>query len=113
MCLLSRTVPRAPVRGDPRAAPASTRTPRAGHWAALAPGACRGAGMSRSDVKKNSAKPPPGRRFVGTVVVPGLALGLLTLGGPAYAGPPAGAGGSCNGVVNQLAHRGAVQQNLL
>jgi hypothetical protein len=36
------------------------------------------------------------------------------VGAPAYAQPATGpAGGICNGVTNQLAHRGMVQPNLL
>ena len=57
------------------------------------------------------------RRVVGAVVVPGLAFGLIALGGgPVQAGTtsaPAQVQGVCNGVVNQLAHRGNVQGNLL
>src|SRR5215213_6500026 len=52
------------------------------------------------------------RRLAAAVAMSGLAFGLVGTGTPAYAGPAA-TSGICNGVVNQLAHRGTVQENLL
>jgi hypothetical protein len=40
-------------------------------------------------------------------------FGVLAFGTPAYAQDIAAPGGICNGVTNQLAHRGMVQPNLL
>ena len=52
------------------------------------------------------------RRLAAAVVLPGLLTSSLVLIPPAAAGTGANAG-ICNGVVNQLAHRGTVQENLL
>ncbi|MDP9443744.1 MAG: chromosome segregation ATPase, partial [Actinomycetota bacterium] len=56
------------------------------------------------------------RRISSAVVLPGMFAGMLVLAAPAAAATtssPAGTTGICNGVVNQLAHRGTVQPNLL
>ncbi|MDP9431126.1 MAG: hypothetical protein M3Q47_20695 [Actinomycetota bacterium] len=52
------------------------------------------------------------RSAAGAVVIPAVFAGMLAFSGPASAesAPP---GGICNGVTNQLAHRGSVQENLL
>src|SRR3954466_12337953 len=55
----------------------------------------------------------PGRRAAAALVVPAAFAGVLFAGGPAYAAPTTTTKGICNGVVNQLAHRGTVQENLL
>ena len=58
----------------------------------------------------------PGNTFgkgiaVGSVI-PGMAFTLIAFGSPAQAAAAPGSA-ICNGVVNRLAHRGAVQENLL
>src|SRR3954464_1085826 len=55
----------------------------------------------------------PGRRAVAALVDPAALAGVLFAGSPAYAAPTITTKGICNGVVNQLAHRGTVQENLL
>ncbi|MEQ7739666.1 hypothetical protein ABQG64_26170, partial [Escherichia coli] len=52
------------------------------------------------------------RRLAAAVVLPGLLTTSLILVQPAVAGTSSNAS-ICNGVVNQLAHRGTVQENLL
>jgi uncharacterized protein YlxW (UPF0749 family) len=52
------------------------------------------------------------RRLAAAVVLPGLLTTSLVLVQPAVAATTSTTG-MCNGVVNQLAHRGAVQENLL
>ncbi len=52
------------------------------------------------------------RRLAAAVVLPGLLTGTLVFAMPASAAP-ASVTGICNGVVNQQAHRGFVQENLL
>jgi hypothetical protein len=56
------------------------------------------------------------RRVASAVALPGMLAGMLVLAAPAGAATtssPAGTTGVCNGVVNQLAHCGMVQPNLL
>ncbi len=48
------------------------------------------------------------RRVASAVVLPGMFAGMLAFAPSASAAP-----GICNGVTNQLAHRGNVQPNLL
>src|SRR3954451_21135193 len=67
-----------------------------------------GATLRKSSAESKSTT----RRMMGAVVIPGMAFGLLAMAGPAYA-DTAPTSGICNGVVNQLAHRGTVQENLL
>ena len=52
------------------------------------------------------------RRLVRGAVVPAVALSTFSFVSPAQAAS-APAGGICSGVVNQLSHRGMVQENLL
>src|SRR3712207_613202 len=52
------------------------------------------------------------RRVATAVVLPGVLAGMITFAGPATAAPSTQAG-ICNGVVNVLAQRGAVQEGLL
>ena len=59
-----------------------------------------------------SARMSSRRRAAQAFVVPVLAAGLLGAATPAIAAT-ATAGGICNGVTNQQAHRGMVQPNLL
>ena len=52
----------------------------------------------------------------GGAAVAAVSVSLATavaFAAPSVAAPPAGTGGVCNGVVNQLSHRGTVQANLL
>ncbi len=56
------------------------------------------------------------RRVASTIVLPGVFAGMLVFAPSASAATtsaPAGTTGICNGVVNQLSHRGTVQENLL
>src|SRR3712207_6144297 len=56
------------------------------------------------------------RRAAAVVVLPGILAGMLTVtaAAPASAATaPAATGTVCTGVVNQHAHRGIVQENLL
>jgi hypothetical protein len=53
------------------------------------------------------------RRVASAVVLPGMFAGLLVFAPAASATTPAPTTGICNGVTNQLAHRGNVQPNLL
>jgi chromosome segregation ATPase len=56
------------------------------------------------------------RRIASAVALPGVFAGMLVFASPATAATssaPAGTTGICNGVVNQLSHRGMVQENLL
>src|SRR5687768_5814641 len=64
--------------------------------------------VSRLPARSSAAR----RRAAQAFVVPVAVVGLLGVGSPAVAAttPP---DGICNGVVNQLAHRGTVQPNLL
>ena len=59
----------------------------------------------------------PGRRAAAALVIPAAFAGLLLAASPASAAPDTATTtttkGICNGVVNQLAHRGTVQENLL
>src|SRR5512141_1297107 len=52
------------------------------------------------------------RRLAAAVVVPGVLTSML-LFAPQATATPGSVTGICNGVVNQLAHRGTVQENLL
>ena len=52
------------------------------------------------------------RRLAAAVVVPGVLTSML-LFAPQATAATGSVTGVCNGVVNQLAHRGAVQENLL
>ena len=52
------------------------------------------------------------RRLAAAVVVPGVLTSML-LFAPQATAATGSVNGVCNGVVNQLAHRGAVQENLL
>ncbi|MFN3925395.1 MAG: chromosome segregation ATPase, partial [Pseudarthrobacter sp.] len=53
------------------------------------------------------------RRLAAAVVLPGLLTSSLVLIQPAAAAGTTSNSSICNGVVNQLAHRGTVQENLL
>src|SRR5687768_3227300 len=53
------------------------------------------------------------RRAASALVVPIIVGGLLGVHSSAVAGTAVSGGGICNGVTNQLAHRGMVQPNLL
>src|SRR3954464_4180257 len=52
------------------------------------------------------------RRITSAIVLPGVFAGMLMFATPAT-GATNPVTGNCNGVTNQLAHRGAVQPNLL
>ena len=52
------------------------------------------------------------RRVASTIVLPGVFAGMLVFAAPASA-QTTPTTGICNGVTNQLAHRGSVQSNLL
>src|SRR3712207_5668806 len=54
----------------------------------------------------------PARRITSAIVLPGVIAGMLIFATPAM-GATNPVAGICNGVTNQLAHRGAVQPNLL
>ena len=55
------------------------------------------------------------RRLAAAIVVPGILTSMLLFAPAATAAPGSTgtAAGICSGVVNQLAHRGTVQENLL
>ena len=53
------------------------------------------------------------RRLAAAVVLPGLLTSSLVLIQPAAAAGTTSNSSICNGVVNQQAHRGGVQENLL
>src|SRR5687767_12172981 len=53
------------------------------------------------------------RRAAAAFVVPIIVGSLLGVHSPAIAATAVSGGGICNGVTNQLAHRGMVQPNLL
>ncbi|HEY1157744.1 MAG TPA: chromosome segregation ATPase, partial [Arthrobacter sp.] len=63
-------------------------------------------------MRTSPSKSPLSRRLAAAVVLPGMLTTSLVLVQPAMA-TTGTATGICNGVVNQLAHRGAVQENLL
>lgn len=63
-------------------------------------------------MRTSPSKSVRSRRLAAAVVLPGLLATSLVLVQPAVAATTS-ATGICNGVVNQLAHRGAVQENLL
>ncbi len=78
--------------------PVKTRSPRWTLGVLLGATIGSGAGFKRA----------PGRVVAALAA---SAFGVLAVGAPAYADTTTG--GICNGVTNQLAHRGMVQPNLL
>jgi chromosome segregation ATPase len=63
-------------------------------------------------MRTSPSKPSVPRRLAAAVVLPGLLATSFVLVQPAVAGTSSN-GSICNGVVNQLTHRGTVQENLL
>ena len=63
-------------------------------------------------MRTSPSKSPLSRRLAAAVILPGLLTTSMVLVQPAVAATTSTTG-MCNGVVNQLAHRGAVQENLL
>ena len=65
--------------------------------------------VSRQPAHSSTAR----RRAASAFVVPVIVTGILGAGSPAIAATTTASDGICNGVVNQYAHRGTVQENLL
>ena len=63
-------------------------------------------------MRTSPSKSPLSRRLAAAVILPGLLTTSMVLVQPAVAATGT-VTGICNGVVNQLAHRGNVQENLL
>src|SRR4051812_1694168 len=71
---------------------------------------------ARTSTLGTTGSGPARRRAAAAFVVPVIVGGMLSLGSPATAATSTtttATGGICNGVMNQLAHRGTVQENLL
>ena len=69
--------------------------------------------MSGFDRSARTASVIRGRRAAAALVAPVAIVSVLLSGGPASAAATSTTNGSCNGVLNQLANRGSVQENLL
>lgn len=68
---------------------------------------------ARMTVRDDRAPKSTVRRAASAFVVPVVFAGMVSLQSPAEAATTSSSTGICSGVVNQLSHRGMVQENLL